>query len=146
MVDATDRIRMDDCKAELKGLLLEEVCPLQTSILIANKPVAFSWSQSAGLSQQDRCGRRYESGGSHTSTGSPEDLDTSMGGCSLQCHDRCESRERIGLGGARCKRSTVLVLRYHMLKLSSKTLTRRKLHRDSSLEEIVVAYAMLRKG
>ena len=26
VVDATDRLRIDDCKAELKGLLLEEVC------------------------------------------------------------------------------------------------------------------------
>jgi GTPase SAR1 family protein len=25
VVDATDRLRMDDCKAELKGLLMEEV-------------------------------------------------------------------------------------------------------------------------
>lgn len=26
VVDATDRLRVEDCKAELKGLLLEEVC------------------------------------------------------------------------------------------------------------------------
>lgn len=28
VVDATDRIRMEDCRAELRGLLLEEVCRL----------------------------------------------------------------------------------------------------------------------
>lgn len=27
VVDATDRIRVDDCREELAGLLLEEVCP-----------------------------------------------------------------------------------------------------------------------
>ena len=27
VVDATDRLRVDDCRDELAGLLLEEVCP-----------------------------------------------------------------------------------------------------------------------
>ena len=31
VVDATDRIRIEDCRDELKGLLLEEVCDFVTA-------------------------------------------------------------------------------------------------------------------
>lgn len=69
VVDATDRERIDDCRQELAGLLLEEVC---TSM---NPPKrheltkeAFIWSQSACVQKQERCagvhdGRRDSRGG-----------------------------------------------------------------------------------
>ena len=68
MVDATDRLRVDDCREELAGLLLEEVCrvyspwcPERSSQCL----LATYGSQLTGVSEQNRCGTL------HVGTGSP---------------------------------------------------------------------------
>lgn len=60
VVDATDRLRIEDCRAELHGLLQEEVRPLSLSPMLAptlTPPVLPEtvWSESPGLRKQDRC-------------------------------------------------------------------------------------------
>lgn len=58
VVDATDRLRIEDCKTELHGLLQEEVSRLAPTVKI-NGAFADSasaeiiWSNSAGVRQQD---------------------------------------------------------------------------------------------
>lgn len=60
VVDATDRMRIDDCRAELNGLLLEEVVFLspyfvQPEEKSANESTAAFRSKSTCLCKQDRC-------------------------------------------------------------------------------------------
>lgn len=56
VVDATDRRRIDDCRAELAGLLLEEVSGLLliTCYTHAHCGKAVDGRESLGVRQQDR--------------------------------------------------------------------------------------------
>ena len=62
VVDATDRLRMEDCREELAGLLLEEVSrihlpspPLCKVIVKTNIRLALDGRKFVGLCEQDRC-------------------------------------------------------------------------------------------
>lgn len=57
VVDATDRLRIDDCRDELAGLLLEEVCPHFCGFIDATlRCITASYgSKSSGIPEQDRC-------------------------------------------------------------------------------------------
>ena len=56
VVDATDRERIDDCRRELAGLLLEEVCQLSAILIFLTEDTTASVrGQSAGLQEQERC-------------------------------------------------------------------------------------------
>lgn len=63
VVDATDRLRIEDCRAELHGLLVEEVCvsPLCFRSTHPNELIILEtlWGKSLGPCEQDRCERLY---------------------------------------------------------------------------------------
>ena len=55
VVDATDRLRIDDCRDELAGLLLEEVSIRQLEFYDTNSIQAIDGSYFISICQQDRC-------------------------------------------------------------------------------------------
>lgn len=63
VVDATDRLRIEDCRAELHGLLVEEVCtsPVFPMFTDPDRLVLLEtfWGKSLSLCEQDRCERLY---------------------------------------------------------------------------------------
>ena len=60
VVDATDRLRVGDCKHELAGLLLEEVSELRAPRIASSLLVALDGCESFGLLEQDRYRWMYE--------------------------------------------------------------------------------------
>lgn len=61
MVDATDRLRVGECKTELRELLLEEVSPLSTKEDWAEMLFAEAVrSKLTGIPKQNRCAGLHE--------------------------------------------------------------------------------------
>ena len=65
VVDATDRLRVDDCRVELRGLLLEEVRCLASNrwqAIVENltNTSETGWGKPISIFEQDRCGWMHD--------------------------------------------------------------------------------------
>lgn len=87
MVDATDRLRIEDCREELHGLLLEEVMIADeqwfTRIELLMTRAAFIWGQFAHLCEQDR--RRGVHGRAGNSKGEKKKKNDGLGEMQAVC-------------------------------------------------------------
>lgn len=142
VVDGTDRERIDDCRQELEGLLLQEVKASTRSnadkwILI--RTAAVDGSESARVQEQERCDRVHELGGDtqglwfprqpqwgsnvypstiltrriHVGLATRHDSHAQVEHYGVQCIDWVEPSGGPQMGSARCQGPALLVLMRH---------------------------------
>ncbi|TQS32455.1 hypothetical protein Golomagni_07228, partial [Golovinomyces magnicellulatus] len=104
VVDSTDRLRIDDCREELAGLLQEERLGGASLLIFANKT-----DVQGCMTEQEIVAVSYAT---FTSLGIEVEghSNAPMANFTVQCYDGKEPERRTGLGCGRGKEEVILVL------------------------------------